>query len=199
MPAPSQILLAEALLVFGIVATVLALIVLFVSRRRRRRLALLGIAGVSCVLLAAALVNEDEEADLEALHTEFFRPAVRPSQSTAWTDTGRPIRLLEALPEQEAGTASAEAVLLQRRTGPRAIRLGVADPRFNCHGWVFTGGQYWVLEQDVESIIEDNGYRLVETPEPNDLVVYRDLTNRPLHTGLARGAVDLGGVLVESK
>ena len=46
------------------------------------------------------------------------------------------------------------------------------DPSHNCHGWVFTGGLFWVAGV-VDDILVDNDYRLVSTPAVGDLAVYR--------------------------
>ena len=40
-------------------------------------------------------------------------------------------------------------------------RVAPVDPACNCHGWVFTGGRFWVSGEDVPRILEDNGYRRV--------------------------------------
>jgi hypothetical protein len=55
----------------------------------------------------------------------------------------------------------------------RLVRVGQPAPRANCHGWVFTGGAYGILDEFVEPIIADNGYQPIESPRPGDLVVYR--------------------------
>jgi hypothetical protein len=48
-------------------------------------------------------------------------------------------------------------------------------------------------------ILADNGYRQVKSPQPGDVIVYRDLTRQIVHTGLVRMALEDGLVLVESK
>ena len=35
------------------------------------------------------------------------------------------------------------------------------DATHNCHGWLFTGGRYWVAGDQVEDILADNGYAQV--------------------------------------
>ena len=69
----------------------------------------------------------------------------------------------------------------------------------NCHGWVFTGGQFLLRGRGVEQILSDNGYSSTERPVPGDLVIYRDASGEILHTGLVRGVLDDGTVIVESK
>src|SRR5205807_1160464 len=87
-----------------------------------------------------------------------------------------------------------------------ALALAVAfrvaappDATSNCHGWVFTGGRYWVKGGAVEDILRDNGYRTVEDPRPGDLVVYRDDQGAVSHTGVVSSVGADGLVLVESK
>ena len=74
------------------------------------------------------------------------------------------------------------------RTGP--------DPSHNCHGWIFTGGQFWIAGV-VDGILADNEYRLVSTPSVGDLAVYRGARGEVVHTGIVRSAE--GCTLVESK
>jgi hypothetical protein len=70
------------------------------------------------------------------------------------------------------------------------------DPSHNCHGWVFTGGLYWVAGV-VDDILADNEYRLVSTPAVGDLAVYRGTQGEVVHTGIVRAAE--GCTLIESK
>jgi hypothetical protein len=81
---------------------------------------------------------------------------------------------------------------------PTAIRSQPADDRSNCHGWVFTGGRYWVSETDVEIILAENGYRAVPDPRPGDLAVYR-VDGVVTHTAVVRYVAPGMPVLVEGK
>ena len=38
------------------------------------------------------------------------------------------------------------------------IVAGRGDALSNCHGWVFTGGRYWIPIESVDTILNDNGY-----------------------------------------
>lgn len=69
----------------------------------------------------------------------------------------------------------------------------------NCHGFVFTDGRFHVASELVDRILGDNGYHVVTTPEPHDVIVYRDDTGVVLHTGIVKSVGDDGFVLVESK
>ena len=80
----------------------------------------------------------------------------------------------------------------------RMIRMGPAADRCNCHGWVFTGGRYWLGAADVEHILADNGYRPVSDPHPGDVVIYRT-GGLITHTAVVRAAGGGGPVLIEGK
>ena len=79
------------------------------------------------------------------------------------------------------------------------IVAGRGDALSNCHGWVFTGGRYWIPIESVDTILNDNGYKLVPTPLADDLIVYRGDDGRPVHTGIVKAVGEDGFVLVESK
>jgi hypothetical protein len=78
----------------------------------------------------------------------------------------------------------------------KAIVRSGPDPSHNCHGWVFTGGQFWVAGV-VDDILADNEYRMVSTPAVGDLAVYRGARGEVVHSGIVRSAE--GCTLVESK
>ncbi len=69
----------------------------------------------------------------------------------------------------------------------------------NCHGWVFTGGRYWVSGDQIPRILRENGYFPMKKPKVNDLVVYRDSSGEVTHTGIVRSLVNNQVILVESK
>src|SRR5262249_28326895 len=79
------------------------------------------------------------------------------------------------------------------------LRTAPPDTSYNCHGWVFAAGKFWVKGQEVQAILDDNGYREVSTPRPNDVAVFRDDVGNILHTGLVRTASEDGLILIESK
>ncbi|MHB8863312.1 MAG: hypothetical protein ACYC6N_12960 [Pirellulaceae bacterium] len=82
---------------------------------------------------------------------------------------------------------------------PASIFRAPPDARANCHGWIFTGGAHLLRGREVAALLADNGYQVVDRPEINDLVIYRRTSGEILHTGLVRGILDDGTVLVESK
>ncbi len=73
-----------------------------------------------------------------------------------------------------------------------------ANDDSNCHGWVFTGGKYWILGKSVDPILEQNHYEPTTSPQPGDLVVYRN-DAKVSHTAIVRYVTDGMPVLVEGK
>lgn len=79
------------------------------------------------------------------------------------------------------------------------IQRAPAGPLANCHGWVFLDGQYLISGEGVQRILDDNGYEVVENALAGDVIVYRDGDQNILHTGVVRGVLDDGTVIIESK
>ncbi len=102
----------------------------------------------------------------------------------------------EALPaDQDAETR----VVQSHDLGLRLIRTGPTDRATNCHGWVFTGGRYWMDGGDIVRILHDNSYEAVSVPRAGDLAIYRDASGQPVHSSVVRTVGEDGLVLVESK
>ena len=118
----------------------------------------------------------------------------------AVTDKGRPIRLGKATagPEYQANVPAEDARVTTAYTG-RVIQTAPPDAASNCHGWTFTGGSHWVRCEDVDMILEDNDYEVVSTPEPDDIIIYRDEAGTAIHSGVVRCVTKDGLVLIESK
>jgi len=122
-----------------------------------------------------------------------------PVAMPAYTDHGQTIPLFTR-PTDEL---PADAVVLAEHglTAPHTeslIRTGPPDASYNCHGWVFADGHYWVRNEAVDSILTDNDYQVVATPRVGDIVVYRDQAGHVTHTGLVRLAATERPI-VESK
>lgn len=185
----------------GVAAVGLALAT---PRRPGTRWAAAGATGLVLAVGAVAWHEAGEEAALDRAQADLAaateRPPTRPAPVPVFTDRGtrvgawqathpRPRAELAALEVRPAGTP---AVTLP------AIRSQPADDRSNCHGWVFTGGRYWVSETDVEVILAENGYRAVPDPRPGDLVIYR-ADGAVTHTAVVRYVAPGMPVLVEGK
>jgi hypothetical protein len=141
------------------------------------------------------------ESCLHLLGDDWNRDLVEVAAGTAWTDRGRAVRprtSKNAPPFTEELRAKQTALLRHFQLQEHVISLPNPDQDCNCHGWVFTGGRYWLSPDDVELILQDNRYQQVSQPQAGDLVVYRDPESKKIiHTGLLRLAD--GPLLVESK
>ncbi len=122
------------------------------------------------------------------------------TEASALTDAGRTIQLFRWDVDDDAfeyfsALSSQRLVSLH----DKIIQRAAPDYRYNCHGWVFTGGEYLLRGHQVEQILQDNGYAVTDKPQPNDLVIYRSTDGTIVHTGLVRSVLEDGTVLEESK
>jgi hypothetical protein len=83
--------------------------------------------------------------------------------------------------------------------GKAAIPRSPSDRHSNCHGWVFSNSRFLLQGRDIEWILSDNGYTPTRSPDPEDVVVYRDRDGVIVHTGVVRGVLDDGTIMIESK
>lgn len=79
------------------------------------------------------------------------------------------------------------------------IQRAPAGPLANCHGWVFLDAQYLISGEAVQRILDDNGYEVVQEALAGDVIVYRDTDQNIVHTGVVRGVLDDGTIIIESK
>jgi hypothetical protein len=126
---------------------------------------------------------------------------IHQNKRTAFTDRGARLDVFDLgvhVPLRDE--AAAEAHLASTGDmGLHLIRTAAPDGRSNCHGWVFTGGRYFMDGGDVDRILEDNGYDVFQTPQAGDLVVYRVGRGIASHTAVVRVATGDGLILLESK
>jgi hypothetical protein len=156
---------------------------------------LLLLSGVATGYFALHINSPSTEIDLPGISgTVLYNiPDIK-----ALTDLGREIELfhfddMDELGELERQTLAADLFAHQ------IIRLGKPDEICNCHGWVFTGGQYGVHSVAVDDILVDNGYVEVSDVQAGDVVIYRTDDGEIQHTGLVRLTGADGLILVESK
>jgi uncharacterized protein YacL (UPF0231 family) len=117
--------------------------------------------------------------------------------SYAHTDLGTPVAVYQCpqdLPWLEAELATLEAEYITR-----VIRVDGACPRYNCHGWTFTGGRYHVMGDQAELILRENRYYTVTDPRPGDVIAYYDQEGVLAHTGVVKLTDGKGMVVIESK
>jgi len=129
-----------------------------------------------------------------------IKPPTQVLSQSAQTDRGNPISL--RVPEDNdasyCSTETEEQHLTQFKLSFKLIRTAAASLDSNCHGWTFAAGKYWLSGEDVDRILEDNGYRSVSVPRPGDVIVYR-AGDRVMHTGVVSVVTSDGTILVESK
>jgi hypothetical protein len=172
------------------------------ARRPQVRWGLLAAAGFAVVVGSVAAYEAADDAALDDQLRDLDAATLPrvPAPARATTDRGTPVLLQEsAQPREQDELASAETRFFQHNPlRDRVIRQHPGDDRTNCHGWVFTGGRYWVGGDQVELILTENGYRPVSDPRPSDLIVYQN-TAGVAHTAVVRYVTEGMPVLIEGK
>ncbi|MDB5305826.1 MAG: hypothetical protein JWO38_28 [Gemmataceae bacterium] len=179
--------------------------VLAVLRRPAGRWGLLALAGVALAMGSAASYEAQVEATLDGQMLELEALSVPPPTATlerarVVTDRGTAVEIREATaPRSEGDLRVLEERLLQTSsTRANVFRRQPADDRCNCHGWVFTGGRFWIGGVNIDLILGENGYQPVSDPRSGDLAVYR-MNGSVSHTAVVRYVTDGMPVLVEGK
>jgi hypothetical protein len=168
------------------------------------RWGLLAALGLGTATGAAALYQYEDDTRIERDMADIGlseKPPL-PEQASAYarTDRGAPVPLKRSAAER-TGAEAVEAEERFLRTSPfrdQVIHRHKADDGANCHGWVFTGGRYWVTGESVEPILRENGYAEVSDPRPGDLAIYRQ-GSEVSHTAVVRYVADGAPPLVEGK
>jgi hypothetical protein len=174
-------------------------------RRPGVRVGALATMGAALIIGAYVKFDLEDEARIDRddllLDELISQPSTRaaPEVLTA-TDLGRQVRVraLDELRPTDVRTDAEQKVMAEFHSHGRVIRIAPVNDSCNCHGWVFTGGRYWVSQIDVEHILVDNGYEIVTDPRPGDLAIYRD-SREISHTGVVRAVIDGMPPLVEGK
>ena len=86
-----------------------------------------------------------------------------------------------------------------RHVDNKVIVRSAPDTTSNCHGWVFTDGEFLLDIGGIKTILEDNGYEPVASPQAGDVIIYYLSGEVPDHTGLVSGVLHDGTVIIESK
>lgn len=174
-------------------------------RRADVRWGLVAVAGLGIVCASAARYQIDFDADIDRgmaeLESLTTPPATTdPADDRASTDRGTPVPIRQAAAPRPDGDLRdfEERILRNSVVRDHLIRRQPADDRANCHGWVFTGGRYWLGGAAVDQVLDENGYRPVSDPQPGDLVVYRTGSS-VTHTAVVRYVAAGNPVLVEGK
>jgi hypothetical protein len=135
----------------------------------------------------------DDEFPMPAAATFHFLDGI-----VAVTDSGRELSLC-AYDESASLLEEERGILGLSQYQHQLIRLAAPQTECNCHGWIYTGGQYAIRSRDVDAILADNGYLVVPQPEAGDLAIYRTPTDEIAHTALVRLVSNDGSIFVESK
>jgi hypothetical protein len=166
-----------------------------------------GMVVLSAALLGYAIHRIDQGLENELTGTDFALAQMADpldegsaAAFTATTDGGRSIPLFMASASAVPAGPDAETRFLRDlKLEKKLIQTAPADLRYNCHGWVFTGGQFWLRSAMVEAVLADNSYVAVKQPLSGDVAVFRNAVGEVTHTGLVRASGKDGGVLIESK
>jgi hypothetical protein len=160
--------------------------------------------GIAFIALDAPILTTPEELERLAGPPSDSVRTERLPDTPLTTDRGRPVPIHQIVGRQKESLLAElwepqlrvlDSFELQNQT----IYVTQGWQECNCHGFVFTGGQFWIEGKSVDMILEDNGYEAVNDPRPGDVIVYRDRDDDVSHTGLVRGLASNGVVLVESK
>lgn len=178
---------------------------LAVFRLPALRWGLVAFGGLGVVIFSGiAFERSDEDATSQQMRDfELIlgRPPTQASENgRATTDRGTRITLKEATtpraPDELNGPE--EKMLRESPYAKDVIRRAGANETSNCHGWVFTGGKFYLSPDDVELILKENGYQEVHQPLSGDLAIYRQ-GGTISHTAVVRYVTEGQPVLVEGK
>jgi hypothetical protein len=162
----------------------------------------------SGLLLACQIyyIDREEEDTLDASEARLHGIPRSPDfvfveAGSALTDSGTAIPLFRIPSDTTAHVSSfaEENCISRRRLHQELIPTGEASDAYNCHGWVFTGGHFWLRGSFVEQILRDNHYQAIIAPVPGDLAVFRDENGAVTHTGLVHHIRKNSVVFLESK
>jgi hypothetical protein len=166
------------------------------------------LAAIGVLFIAGSMILyqvEDEtwsrrETDA-ILSTTYLSNHVESPVVKALTDRGNPITVTQCKSPRDEREVNENARLLLLSSGhmDSVIQRQPAGELCNCHGWVFTGGLYGVIGDQVDKILTDNGYQPIPEPRPGDLVIYRFPDGRTSHTALVRFVTPDMPVVVEGK
>jgi hypothetical protein len=120
-----------------------------------------------------------------------------PAQSNARTDANRPVRLFHFGETVPTTMTDVDQKFISLTPGG-LLFLGYPGG-CNCHGFVFAGGRYWIMNDSVPAILKDNGYEPVSDHAAGDLIIYWDDAHNPIHSGVVRAVPRHGPIQIESK
>jgi hypothetical protein len=166
-----------------------------------------GLTLMSVALLGYAIHQLDQALEGDLLTSDYELAQMTdpidqnsPPALLATTDAGHAVPLFSASPSAAIASQELESrYLSDLHLNVKLIQTAPSDLKYNCHGWVFTDGRFWVRSSMVETILKDNAYRAVTNPRVGDVAVFRSQVGEVTHTGLVRAGGKNGGILIESK
>ena|GEM_PF-6783446 len=74
----------------------------------------------------------------------------------------------------------------------------VPDARMDtdCHGVTFTDGEYWINNSEVDKLLEGGDFSETNTPQPGDVLIYRDQGGKIVHS-VTVSEIDSAGNVTE--
>ncbi len=202
--ALAPVALGLALANSGLLARIGTLLVRWTSRCRVQALVLVAggaaLAGSQLWLMERNLERDMEQTEAELRSAEEALHLHPTAVRLARTDAGCTVPLFLPRPDlpSDVDPHIERRYLRAQRLGLKLIQTGSSDPRYNCHGWIFAAGRYWVRSNSVERVLADNRYGKVERPAEGDVAIYRNHKGEVTHSALVRSiAGEL--VLLESK
>lgn len=154
----------------------------------------LGLVGWSYQRFHERLYPPSKKPDL-LIHTPGKKQVVH--EFVAVTDRNRPIRVYRLSDVGSDPLDPNEATPFNYLES--TIQRGPASVEANCHGWVFLDAQFLIPGEAVQQILDDNSYELTPEPKAGDVIIYRDDNRNIVHSGLVRGVLNDGTVIIESK
>ncbi len=143
--------------------------------------------------------TEANDRDLKSMERLTGTPdLVNAEERYLLTDAGTRIEVQIPVDTQELNGIEERDLLQDMHVSMLIIQHEAASDDSNCHGWIFTGGKYWVLGKSVDTILEQNHYEPTKSPKPGDLVIYRN-DAKVAHTAIVRYVTEGMPVLVEGK
>ncbi len=144
-------------------------------------------------LAAHMLLSLDQQSPPPVLDLEDV--PIRRTQ--AMTDSGKVVTLFHFKMHSSAAEIK-QFIASNEKDLTQIIRMAEPNSASNCHGWVFTGGQYGIRDPDVPRILIDNAYAEVAAPREGDLAIYMQ-GEKITHSGIVRIVEQHAPLLVESK
>ncbi len=164
-----------------------------------------GAVGLGLIVISAIRFDHADNAWLESQDTWLAEVASRPlttpiENEAIITDRGRKILVAQPKEMRDSQTVSQLEANIMKEMPYRFTIIRREEPSdiCNCHGWAFTEGKYWIGGEDVQKILDDNGYQEVKTPQPGDLAIFRE-GDSITHTSVVRYVTEGQPVVVEGK